>query len=46
MILAGSAEIRANDLYAIIRQHKLIGNKFAAISSGYDQLKDQIRKLM
>jgi hypothetical protein len=42
MILAGSAGIRAKDLYAIIPQRELIGNTFAAISSEYDRLKDQI----
>lgn len=46
VIWAGSEEIRAKDLYAIIRQRELIGNKFAAISSGYHQLRDQIRQIM
>jgi uncharacterized membrane protein YkvA (DUF1232 family) len=46
IIRAGSAGIRAKDLYAIIRQREHIGNKFAEISSGYHQLKDQIRQIM
>ena len=46
VIRAGSAGIRARDLYALIRQRELIGNKFAAISSGYHQLRDQIRQIM
>jgi uncharacterized membrane protein YkvA (DUF1232 family) len=46
VIREGSAGIRARDLYAILEQRELIGNKFAAVSSEYQQLKDQIRQIM
>jgi uncharacterized membrane protein YkvA (DUF1232 family) len=46
IIREGSAGIRAKDLYAILEQRELIGNKFAAIGSGYHQLKDQIRQIL
>jgi uncharacterized membrane protein YkvA (DUF1232 family) len=46
IIRAGSAEIRAKDLHAIIGQRELIENKSAAISSEDHQLKDQIRQIM
>ena len=46
VIREGSAGIRAKDLYAILQQRELIGNKFAAVSSEYHQLKDQIRQIM
>ena len=46
IIREGSAGIRAKDLYALLEQRELIGNKFAAIGSGYHQLKDQIRQIL
>src|ERR1700730_12857206 len=46
VIREGSAGIRARDLYAILEQRELIGNKFAAVSSEYQQLKDQNRQIM
>ena len=41
IILAGSVEIRAKDLHAIIRERELIEKKFQAISMGYHELRHQ-----
>src|SRR6516165_9523702 len=46
IILAGSVEIRAKDLHAIIREREFIEKKFQAISMGYHELKHQIREIM
>src|SRR6516162_2210136 len=46
IILAGSVEIRAKDLHAIIRERELIEKKFQTISMGYHELRHQIREIM
>jgi uncharacterized membrane protein YkvA (DUF1232 family) len=46
IILAGSVEIRAKDLHAIIRERELVEKKFQAISMGYHELRHQIREIM
>ena len=46
IILAGSVEIRAKDLHAIIRERELIEKKFQAISMGYYEMRHQIREIM
>jgi len=44
IILAGSVEIRAKDLHAIIRERELIEKKFQAISMGYHEMRHQIER--
>jgi hypothetical protein len=46
VIFAGSAEIRAKDLHAIIRERELIEKKFQTMSMGYNELRHQIREIM
>ena len=46
IILAGSVEIRAKDLHAIIRERALMEKKFRTISMGYHELRYQIREIM
>jgi uncharacterized membrane protein YkvA (DUF1232 family) len=46
IILAGSVEIRAKDLHAIIREREFIEKKFQTISTRYHELRDQIREIM
>ena len=46
IILAGSVEIRAKDLHAIISERELIEKKFQTISMGYHELRHQIREIM
>ena len=46
IILAGSVEIRARDLHAIIRERELIEKKFQTISIGYEELRHQIKEIM
>src|SRR5215472_2177356 len=46
IILAGSVEIRARDLHAIIRERELIEKKFQTISMEYHELRHQIREIM
>ena len=46
IILAGSVEIRAKDLHAIVRERELIERKFQTISMGYGELRHQIREIM
>jgi hypothetical protein len=46
IILAGSVEIRAKDLHAIIRERELIEKKFEAMSMGHHELRHQIREIM
>jgi uncharacterized membrane protein YkvA (DUF1232 family) len=46
IILAGSVEIRAKDLHAIIRERELIEKKFQTISMGYHELRHQITEII
>jgi uncharacterized membrane protein YkvA (DUF1232 family) len=46
IILAGSVEIRAKDLHAIIRERELIEKEFQTISMGYHELRYQIGEIM
>jgi uncharacterized membrane protein YkvA (DUF1232 family) len=46
IILAGSVEIRAKDLHAIIRERELIERKFQMVSMGYHELRHQIREIL